>query len=245
MNYQIITDPDKLKEFIEWLPELKEDETFYLCLFARSKYCKGIAHVRSDKAQLKRFTSNKSRMYNKILQLECPVGAHTMKEVGKDNFLDVPQEALALYITINPRSFKIATVKSLKKLLDLSLQPYNGFHPYQEVMSEVQKAKNYSSPFVTFDFDIDKQKFPLVTTEVSMAVNPRALSVVETRGGFHFIVRTEFLTDEEQNKGRWYNEMRKILAKYSSDHDNAGDIMLPVPGTYQGGFTPYFKIKGE
>ena len=37
-NYKIISDPDALKEFIEWLPELEDNEKFYLSLFARKKY---------------------------------------------------------------------------------------------------------------------------------------------------------------------------------------------------------------
>lgn len=237
MNYKIITDEDKLKSFIEWLPALQHDETFYLCLFARSKYCKGIAHIKSDKAQLKRFTSNKSRLFNKIKQLECPVGSHVTKEIGTGVYIDVPQESLALYITINPRSFIKATKEGLRKLLDLALQPYNGFHPYQEVMSEVQKAKSRSE-FVTFDFDIDKSVIGLVDEEVSKVINTDAYDVIETRGGYHFIIKPKMVN--EVFKKNWYQNMRKILAQYSDDHDNAGDIMLPVPGTYQGGFTPKF-----
>lgn len=237
MNYQIITQPFKLQEFINWLPELAPDETFYLCLFARSKYCKGIAHIKSDKAQLKRFTSNKERMYNKIWQLEAPFGSYTTKEVGGGQ-IPVPQEALALYVTINPRSFIKATKAGVRKLLDLCLQPYNGFHPYQEVLSEVQKAGS-KSQFVTFDFDVDKEEWPHICAAVETIINPEALRVVETRGGYHVIVQIKAVNEELTGKN-WYMQMTKILALYSSDKDNKGDIMLPVPGTYQGGFTPKF-----
>lgn len=234
MNYKIITDEQELLKFIDWLPELGHDETFYLCLFARSKYVKGITelpHIRSDKAQLKRFTSNKERLLTKIKQLECRIDAYKQKDII------VPQQALALYITINPRSFIKANTASVRKLLDLALQPYNGFHPYQEVMSEIQKAKSRSE-FVSFDFDCNENDFELAQNDIGWVLNPESYSIVQTRGGYHVIVRPSAVSSIY--KKNWYQKMREILAKYSDDHDNAGDIMLPVPGTYQGGFTPKF-----
>lgn len=237
MNYSIIKDKDALLNFINWLPELESSETYYLCLFARSKYCKGIAHVRSDKAQLKRFTSNKSRMLEKIMQLECPVGSYSFREVGSKEILAVPQEALALYITPNPRSFIKANTSSVRKLLDLALQPYNGYHPYQEVLSEIQKAKSRSE-FVIFDFDLpDKNLWKLnIGKMVLDSINSDAIKVLETRGGFHLLVQVKYIYPSYRKT--WYNNIRKILSIYSTDHDNAGDMMIPIPGTYQGGFIP-------
>lgn len=231
MNYNIVTDQQELLRFINWLPELEKKETFYCCLFARSKYVKGIAelpHIRSDKAQLKRFTSNKERLFNKIKQLECEVGSYMQKD------LIVPQEALALYITINPRCFIKANKSSVKKLLDLAMQPYNGFHPYQEVMSEIQKAKSRTE-FVSFDFDCDNTIFGNALYEINQFMDSKSFDVVQTRGGYHVIVKPS-----KCNDNKWYQKMRQVLSKHSDDHDNAGDIMLPVPGTYQGGFTPRF-----
>lgn len=234
MNYKIITDEQALIDFINWLPELEDHETFYCCLFARSKYVKdthGLPHIRSDKAQLKRFTSNKERLLSKIKQLECPIGSYMQKDII------VPQQALALYITINPRSFIKANTASVRKLLDLALQPYNGFHPYQEVMSEIQKAKSRSE-FVSFDFDCSEEVFSNALGEIKGVLNSSSYNIVQTRGGFHAIVHPKKVCEIQKKK--WYQGMRQILSTYSDDHDNTGDIMLPIPGTYQGGFTPKF-----
>ena len=58
MNYNIIQDEALLRSFIDWLPALRKGETYYVTLLARSKYvAPGV--LTSDKAQLKRFTSDK------------------------------------------------------------------------------------------------------------------------------------------------------------------------------------------
>lgn len=58
MNYNIINDKNELLKFIEWLPELEEDEKYYVSLLARNKYSS--IKLNKDKAALKDFYPTKS-----------------------------------------------------------------------------------------------------------------------------------------------------------------------------------------
>ena len=223
MNYKIITDENKLKEFIDWLPELKEGEVFYCCLFARSKYCKEVAHIKSDKAQLKRFAATKEWLLTKIKQLECPVGSYT--QYGKP----IPQEALALYINPNPRSLLKATKNSLIKFANMLTIQYNGYNPYQEVLSEIQMAKS-RTVFVNADFDIEKELFFTECFPRIKEIFGEAFTLIETRGGFHLLIEP---TKMVSNHASWYKSMQDIKGFEKTD-----DGVIPVAGTYQGGFTP-------
>ncbi len=216
--YQIVKDELKLKQFIDWLPDLENDETYYVALFARKKYS---SEVKSDKCQLKRFTSTKKYLIDKIYQLEIPVGRY------KTNGEGITQDSLALYINPNPRSFVRATKQSLKVFADLITKDYSNYNPHQEVMSEIQKAKSRT---VYFDFDFDNVEFDILKFDF---INHDCLHIVKTKGGFHLLVEVDKI-DKQYSKS-WYNDISKM-----KNVDVRGDNLLPVIGCTQGNFIPHF-----
>lgn len=227
MNYQIITNEGILKEYIATL-SCTEEEQYYCCLFARSKYTKdnegknGISHISSDKAQLKRFTSTPDRLFQKIQQLECPIGAYFQRDVV------VPQEALALYISANPRNLWKATQGSLKHFAEVVCTNGRTMNPQADAMSQIQKAKGTTN-WVVFDID---DKSPKVIKRVRDYLEGSAYyRILETRGGIHVMISPKNI--HQTIAATWYTVLGQIA-------DQTGDMMIPVPGSYQGGFTPHF-----
>lgn len=230
MNYKIVSDEKKLLDFIKWLPDLKSNEKYYLCLFARNKYCKELTHIKSDKAQLKRFVSDKERMFQKIKQLEIAQGWYMQKEVC------VPNEALALYITPNPRDMFKATVNTMVKLAHSIRDTNVSMNPHQEALSEIQRTKSRTC---WIDFDIDTKGVSenfidyLKETIYNIVGKSTEVKFLETRGGYHVLVNPEKV--EQEFKNSFYKRILNL-----GICDQGGDIMIPVPGCLQGGFTPYF-----
>ena len=198
-------------------------ECFYVSLLARSKYLENKSLLKADKASLKRFTANSKRhLLEKIRHLEIAVGAYTQ------GGLPIPQEALALYITPNPRSLIKATKASLIKFAELITSPYNGYNPHSEVMSEIQKACS-RKVFLDFDFVSVDEFLPQITGKINLD----ALHLVQTIGGFHCLV--ELAKVEKQYEKSWYKAITGIAGC-----DVRGDNLLNVPGCVPSTFVPHF-----
>ena len=224
MNYKIIQDEEKFKEFIDWLPELKNGETYYIALFARSKYCLEKGEMKADKQQLKRTVATKEWIYRKVKQMEVEIGAYTQGNSP------IKQETLALYINPNPRSHEKAAKEMLKKLANLITEPYNGYNINAESLSELQKAKSRG---IFFDIDFDYVTIEDVREKISEYLNEECIIFLQTRGGFHLLVEVDKIKSEL--KKSWYKNITSIEGV-----DIQGDNMIPVPGCCQGGFIPKF-----
>lgn len=194
MNYTIITDEQKLQEFIDWLPELEVHEKYYFSLFARSKYTKGIAELSADKAQLKR----------------------------------------GVYITVNPRDMKKATANTLIALATSMRDQTGDMNPHAESLSQIQKAKGRTC-YIDFDIDEhDETRLAEIRNEIRGYVNEDAITLVRTRGGLHCLIDPQKVQPEYKK-----SFFQKIAA--IPEIDQTGDQLIPVPGCYQGGFTPHFE----
>ncbi len=239
MNYQIIKDEEKLKQFVDWLPELEPNEQYYISLLARAKYYKE-GHLEGDKNQLKRVTATKERIIEKIRQMECAEGSYTFKG------LPIPNKALAVYISSNPRDLHKASFQLLKELATKLANKEDNFNPQALAMSTIQVTGSRKIYFdIDVDFCSDSHELPYskFKEEIVKHVNKDCLTLIRTRGGCHCLVELNKL--DKKLKNNWHQN----ISKMGTDKDgvkhyeitmNSCDNLLPVPGCTQGGFIPYF-----
>lgn len=229
LNYQVISDPIELQKFIDWLPKLEDHETYYMTLLARNKYCSELTHIKSDRAQLKRVTTTKERMIDKLKQMECPLGSYKQKD------LEIPQEAIAMYIHPNPRDMELAAKQTIRALFDKVTSKYDGYNTHQIAISNIQNARS-RKVYTHFDYDhISVEDFMFIA--LNKMINQEACSILKTRGGFHLLVKHDRIAPEFQKT--WYHNLNSI----ELDKDAvppSGDLLLPMPGCMQGDFTPFF-----
>jgi hypothetical protein len=196
MNYKIIKDERKLKEFIEWLPDLQINEQYYICLFARKKYAPE-SELTNDKSQLKRFTSTKERLFDKIKQLECSLGTY---KTSKSE--EVPEQSLALYITPNPRDLTKASKELAKELINRICEGSLTTNPKSLSLDKIQTS---CSNKTWYDFDIDykgeSEYFtPFLKEQIKNAVGNTEFKIVEGRGGFHVLINLKSIDEKFKNK---------------------------------------------
>lgn len=229
MNYKIINDEEILDNFIAELPPLTADQVFYVGLFARHKYltAEQKVQIKSKKPQLTRFTCTAKSLKAKLRQLERPLGSY--------NPPNIPSECLSAYITINPRSLSLATKEVTKKFVERLLDnPSNIFNPASLAMSEIQKSPAKKKKWFVLDIDVKESLAELETTLKSF-LGSTPYRILETRGGYHILIDQQNISKDV--KKTWH---QNIVKAFKADVDVIGDVMIPIPGTNQGTFTPKF-----
>ena len=216
-NYKIIHNEAELNKFLDWLPENEKHQRYYISLFARKKYS---SLIKADKACIKRTIAHKRDIVSKLKQLETPIGSYQVDGV------DVPEESLAVYISVNPRDLNKAGFKTIRAIMT-DIENGNVVNPYKISLNEIQKSG--TGIYNIFDID-EKIDLTNLKSMIESILGDSEYRIIETRGGYHLIVKnTKELTRN------WYPQILKI-----TKIDQKGDLMSPLCGTIQGGFIPRF-----
>ena len=223
MNYKVILDEKELDNFLGLLPDHSDSEVYYLSMFGRHKYCKDFPNMRDD-GQLSRFISKKSQIKEKLLRLESPIGSYIR------NDFQVPQEALALYICMNPKSLLRANrnlhIEMAKRLANGELN----FSPISLATTEIHKAADRKF-FVDFDFDNVAGTKELYAKVLEIFPSEDCFKCIKTRGGVHILVLLEKV---KGLKSKWY----QALSALPGCDVRSSDALTPIPGCTQGNYTP-------
>jgi len=226
--YELIFSYEKLEEFINILPDEKEGEQFYITLFARKKYdTSGL--LKCDKNCVKRVTAKKKDIIQKIEQMEVGVGVYTYE--GKP----IPEETLALYISPNPRSFHLGGVATLKQLVSELAEGKIRKNPHTTALNYIQTS---SENKVYFDVDVDflrSSDLQDFKVEISNFINLDCCTFIQTRGGYHVLVKLAQISSEFQKK--WYQGFTSLRFGEVQIMMNS-DGLIPCPGTRQANFMP-------
>lgn len=225
MNYRIIQNHERLKSFIARLPELEVNEKWFVTLLARRKYVPDVTIDLPSELALKKFLSKTEHLYNKIRQLEVSFGSFETDEGDP-----VPQQALALYMSANPRNLRKGAKNATKIFIDKLDEGFDGIDPDSILLSEIQKVGRK----VFVDFDIDNTK-EFDFYRLSEIVNTDACRILKTHGGYHVLVDTKRISDKY--KKTWYQNMENFPGIDKNQKDRA-NTLIPVPGTTQGNFEP-------
>lgn len=234
MNYKIIYNEEKLQQFINWLPDLLPNEQYYVTLLARKKYNPETG-LKADKAQLKRFTSTKERLIQKIKQLELPLNLY-----DSGNTI-VSQDNLAIYITPNPRDLHQSSLVLMKEISERLIRKDNAINPHTLALNMIQTT---TSRKIFFDLDIDfkienhQQAIEKFKLDIADCINSDCLTFIKTNGGLHCLINLQNINKEYQKT--WHPKVSQLSCN-EYDVTMNGDNVLPIVGCIQGiDFSPYF-----
>ena len=232
MTYDLLPAPDELERFTRTvIPDLDEDEALLLFLNARGKYLseteRRALSMPSTLVLRREVITRKDQIASVIAGL-CARTGHYTDRAGHP----IPEHALAVYLTPNPRSQRKAALATLKDLAD-SL--YAG-KPVRVVRTAVSNLHTSASRKTYLDLDIDLgdgDDLPDLLAQIRRALGSTTAPVVHTRGGAHVLVRTKTL--DPSVKKTFYREVQAISRAMVGEIEIRSDTMVPVPGTRQGG----------
>ena len=222
----MIVDYNIYNKFMNYLPELKSGNRYYMQLLFRRKYIE--EEYKSQYPAEEKITSTLSKKETlgyDLQQWSVPDFSYYAIKGGKHILL--PNEAITAYIYPNQVNLKKLYKNGLIGQLKAELEYDKLTHPMKYVDSEAKKSTDSNSDKIV-RFDFDKIKLDEVITQITPFINLDATSAIITKGGVHILVKCKKVNKEYQKN--WYNNLYKLNI---TDEKAKGIPLSPVPGTLQ------------
>lgn len=228
------------------LTPLQNDEIYFISLSARNKY------LTDD--ERKQYALNHTEMFAREIVTEDNIWDYvfrkldgTFKAKRTKTGLEFPEKALVTYVNINPssavkaiqqfkRDLAEAEENVMRKILLNGGTPNDyDFDFFKHAKSKLNNAyQRNTSRKIFVDIDVDtKDESILHHIVLPLTAMKATFTTIETRGGFHVMVKSESI------KGNYvYNAIEKAKEVAGDGIEIAfnSNAMVPVPGTFHGGF---------
>lgn len=234
MNYKLIQDKIELEKFINFLPELKENEGYFLILVARSKWNKETGLPSATK--LRRETVNtKTKIFQTIKHWEVEEGSYTVVRNGITT--QIPLSNIGIYAGYNPKNQYKAAINLAKACIDAITNKRTGIN-VKSMANDYCQTSFGTKHFVDIDCDrVGNDNIETIIDFVKNIIGPDAGTFVKTRGGFHCLVNLKNM----KGNHTWYKQIQ--AHQFESQLELFSNDLIPIPGCNQGDFVPYMISK--
>jgi hypothetical protein len=215
--HRFIYSVDEMKKFYDMVGfEKKTHQTF---IAVRLKYSKDTSVKNRVLSQKCVYDCTFERFVDLIKKYELPVGCY------KEGDLVLPNECMVVYCTTNARNTKQGVRKLIMECMDAAFSgdDYVFNHMNTKLNGAIMASKD-KTLLTTIDIDSKDEYQEVKEFLEENKIVPAG--VVETRGGYHVLLRTD-------------DNLGDVYRKFSKKH-TMGDTFCPIPGTLQGGFPVRF-----
>jgi len=239
----LIKDKEQFNKFIDILPDLQNDETFFISLSARNKYLTDEERNHYGLGRTEMFgrtiVKSKENFEFAMKKLEANLKYKTTK-----NGLAIPEKALVVYININPSSmigaYRLFSQEMDKFFYDTYRASINNNDPTvnhdgfinmeRKLMNAIQKSRSRK---VYIDIDMDKVGINTVNW-FAMYLDNEGIKyhIIKTQGGYHVLIKTDTIPKGFNLGAIVFDANNEV-----EDEGNGGEVvfnsnqMVPCVGT--------------
>lgn len=251
---RVVADPAIISDFVSHLPDLGDNELYFLSLSARNKYL--------SEAEREHFSLGRTEMFSRQIAMDRDGIALALNRMKGDleskrtrNGREIPNRSLVVYMNIHAMSSLKAystfveemnrhQTETLHALLNGNTPNLTAFLRMQtRLMNHIQKATG-SKKFVDIDIDAPQITANDIRDVISGQLQENGIKhlVIRSRGGYHIMVETADL-----KKAKGFQLHQFIIEQNKRAEGEGGEVcfntnaMVPMPGTYQAGHLVTFE----